>query len=95
MYKKNKNRNNNSIIYLFYHFSLKQMHSGSSLTPNNPAFSISIGIAALIIEGRPLFDDEYAADAIDEFHQPRHSTYANENQTVASAGKYTVAMSSG
>lgn len=36
------------------------MHSGGSLTPNNPAFSVSIGIAALVIEGRPLFDDEYA-----------------------------------
>lgn len=36
------------------------MHSGSSLTPENPAFSISTGIAALIIEGRPLYDEEYA-----------------------------------
>lgn len=35
------------------------MHSGSSLTPNNPAFSVSIGIAALVLEGRPLFDDEF------------------------------------
>lgn len=35
------------------------MHSGSSITPNNPAFSVSIGIAALVIEGRPLFDGEY------------------------------------
>lgn len=38
------------------------MHSGSSLTPENPAFSISIGIAALIIEGRPLYEDEYVCD---------------------------------
>lgn len=35
------------------------MHSGSSVGPNNPAFSVSIGIAALVIEGRPLFDGEY------------------------------------
>lgn len=39
------------------------MHSGSSLPTENPAFSISIGIAALIIEGRPLYDDEYALDS--------------------------------
>lgn len=47
------------------------MHSGSSLTPENPAFSISIGIAALIIEGRPLFDDEYGVESNDDFHS-RH-----------------------
>lgn len=47
------------------------MHSGSSLTPENPAFSISIGIAALIIEGRPLFDDEYGIESKDDFHS-RH-----------------------
>lgn len=39
------------------------MHSGSSLTPNNPAFSVSIGIAALVIEGRPLFDGEFTSVA--------------------------------
>lgn len=39
------------------------MHSGSSLTPENPAFSISTGIAALIIEGRPLYDEEYTIDS--------------------------------
>lgn len=46
------------------------MHSGSSLTPENPAFSISIGISALIIEGRPLYDDEYTFDTVDS-HQRR------------------------
>lgn len=35
------------------------MHSGSSLTPNNPAFSVAIGIASLVLEGRPLCDDDY------------------------------------
>lgn len=40
------------------------MHSGSSLTPNNPAFSISVGIASLVLEGRPLCDDEYATAAV-------------------------------
>lgn len=55
------------------------MHSGSSLTPNNPAFSISIGIAALIIEGRPLYDDEYATDSNEDFYQPRHSMFSNDN----------------
>lgn len=35
------------------------MHSGSPSTADNPACSLSIGIAALIIEGRPLFDNEY------------------------------------
>lgn len=40
------------------------MHSGSSLTPNNPVFSVSIGIAALVIEGRPLFDDEFASTTV-------------------------------
>ncbi|KAJ6643798.1 Protein FAM214A [Pseudolycoriella hygida] len=38
------------------------MHSGSSLTSNNPAFSISIGIASLVLEGRPLSDDDYALE---------------------------------
>lgn len=46
------------------------MHSGSSLTPENPALSISIGISALIIEGRPLYDDEYTIDTVDG-HQRR------------------------
>lgn len=41
------------------------MHSGSSLTPNNPAFSISVGIASLVLEGRPLCEDEYATTTID------------------------------
>lgn len=45
------------------------MHSGSSLTPENPAFSISIGISALIIEGRPLYDDEYTYDSVDVHHR--------------------------
>lgn len=49
------------------------MHSGSSLTPNNPAFSVTIGIAALVLEGRPLFDDEYAvSDENIGHHQRRH-----------------------
>lgn len=39
------------------------MHSGSPSTPDKPAYSLSIGIAALIIEGRPLFDDEYVSHA--------------------------------
>lgn len=38
------------------------MHSGSTLTSNNPAFSISIGIASLVLEGRPLSDDDYALE---------------------------------
>lgn len=41
------------------------MHSGSSLTPNNPAFSISIGIASLVLEGRPLCDDDFAREISD------------------------------
>lgn len=50
------------------------MHSGSSLTPNNPGFSVSIGIAALVIEGRPLCDDEFpsataSSDATDQLRQ--------------------------
>lgn len=45
------------------------MHSGSLLTPDNPAFSISIGLAALIIEGRPLHDDEYTTDIADHFQR--------------------------
>lgn len=49
-------------FFLFY-FCL-QMHSGSPLTPNNPAFSVSIGIAALVIEGRPLFDDEFTSTTV-------------------------------
>lgn len=47
------------------------MHSGSSLTSENPAFSISIGIAALIIEGRPLYDDEYGSDSADSIQRRR------------------------
>lgn len=50
------------------------MHSGSSLTSENPDFSISIGIAALIIEGRPLYDDEYATDSADNI-QRRQSAH--------------------
>lgn len=38
------------------------MHSGSSIPPTSPAFSVSIGVAALVLEGRPLFDDEYFVD---------------------------------
>lgn len=38
------------------------MHSGSSLSPSNPAFSISIGIASLVLEGRPLSDDDYVPE---------------------------------
>lgn len=51
------------------------MHSGSSLTSDNPAFSISIGIAALIIEGRPLYDDEYVTNIADSI-QRRQSDHA-------------------
>lgn len=53
------------------------MHSGSSLPTENPAFSISIGIAALIIEGRPLYDDEYTLDSA----QRRQSDYAQCDYT--------------
>lgn len=49
------------------------MHSGSSLTPNNPAFSVSIGIAALVIEGRPLFDDEFTSTSTDAPDQLRQN----------------------
>lgn len=38
------------------------MHSGSSLSPSNPAFSISIGIASLVLEGRALSDDDYVPE---------------------------------
>lgn len=50
------------------------MHSGNSLTPENPAFSISIGISTLIIEGRPLYDDEYLSESVDgnQRHQNDH-----------------------
>lgn len=57
-----------SQFYYCYGFHTKcfqlilQMHSGSSLTSNNPAFSISIGIASLVLEGRPLSDDDYALE---------------------------------
>lgn len=44
------------------------MHCGHSLNLDNPAFSIALGIASLIIEGRPLFDDEYVLDSNQE-HQ--------------------------
>lgn len=51
-----------SFILTFVPIFLLQMHSGSSLTSNNPAFSISIGIASLVLEGRPLSDDDYALE---------------------------------
>lgn len=51
------------------------MHSGSSLTPENPAFSISTGIAALIIEGRPLYDEEYTIDSSTDGIQRRQSEH--------------------
>lgn len=47
------------------------MHSGSSLTSNNPAFSISIGIASLVLEGRPLSDDDYALEYDSSTHRAR------------------------
>lgn len=60
-------------VSFLFNFNL-QMHSGSSVTPNNPAFSVSIGIAALVIEGRPLCDDEYTSttasnDATEQLRQ--------------------------
>lgn len=36
------------------------MHSGGSAIPSPPAMSVSIGIAALILEGRPLSDDYFS-----------------------------------
>lgn len=42
------------------------MHSGSLSTPDNPAYSLSIGVVALIIEGRPLYDTEYGTSGNDD-----------------------------
>lgn len=42
------------------------MHSGSLATPDNPANSLSIGVVALIIEGRPLYDTEYGTSGNDD-----------------------------
>lgn len=42
------------------------MHSGNILNLDDPAFSIALGIASLIIEGRPLFDEEYVLDSNQE-----------------------------
>lgn len=62
------------------------MHSGSSITPENPAFSISIGISALIIEGRPLYDDEYTNDAADiNQRRPNH-------EFLSTARRYSQAL---
>lgn len=58
------------------------MHSGSSLTPENPAFSISTGIAALIIEGRPLYDEEYAIDSSADGIQRRRSGHNFPSSTL-------------
>lgn len=41
------------------------MHSGGSTISNNPAFTISIDIASLVLEGRPLCEDEYNTDDSD------------------------------
>lgn len=49
------------------------MHSGSPSTPDKPAYSLSIGIAALIIEGRPLYDDEYVSHGTDELAAQRYN----------------------
>lgn len=59
-------------MVIFTDFTL-QMHSGSSSTSENPDFSISIGIAALIIEGRPLYDGEYATDSADNIQRRQSS----------------------
>lgn len=58
------------------------MHSGSPSTPDNPAYSLSIGIAALIIEGRLLFDNEYV-NANDN-----DATSAITSSTIATAHRY-------
>ncbi|XP_055695978.1 protein Atossa isoform X2 [Lutzomyia longipalpis] len=39
------------------------MHSGSCIAPSTPAFSVSIGIAALVLEGRSGTNDEEPRDA--------------------------------
>lgn len=61
------------------------MHSGSSLTPNNPAFAVTIGIAALVLEGRPLFDDEYAVGEDSIGHQQRHHDLSSSSSASSSA----------
>lgn len=38
------------------------MHSGNPMTPDNPSFATAVGIAALVLEGRPLWEDEFDAD---------------------------------
>lgn len=73
------------IRYLIFYFPFSlQMHSGNSLAPENPAFSISTGIAALIIEGRPLYDEEYAIDSSTLVTQRRQ----REHPFPSSALKY-------
>lgn len=57
---------NRTIIFFFFFF---QMHSGSAIPPTSPAFSVSIGIAALVLEGRPLFDDEYCVEETNIGHR--------------------------
>ncbi|XP_059610822.1 protein Atossa [Phlebotomus argentipes] len=39
------------------------MHSGTCIAPTNPAFSVSIGIASLVLEGRSVVNDEDSRDA--------------------------------
>lgn len=60
------------------------MHSGSSLTSNNPAFSISIGIASLVLEGRPLSDDDYALE-FDSSKQRTRSDISSGAQSLPAA----------
>lgn len=40
------------------------MHCGNSIPPTDPALSLSIGIAALVLEGRILCKDEYADETM-------------------------------
>lgn len=59
------------------------MHSGSPSTPENPAYSLSIGIAALIIEGRPLYDNEYV-----NFNGNDATRAAKKTSTIGIAHRY-------
>lgn len=61
------------------------MHSGSSVTPNNPAFSVSVGLAALVIEGRPLFDNEYAT-IINDAHNPYIDNIGSHASSSSASG---------
>lgn len=58
------------------------MHSGNAMTPSSPAFSVSIGIAALVLEGRPLFDDEYA---IADHFSCSHASFSNDSAISSSS----------